>query len=97
MQSINLIQVTPEELQQKIVDGVKACLTEMAKHFYPKQENELLTRQEAAKKLKISLSTLNNWVGKGMLTSYGIGGRVYLKNSDIEQALVELNPDSHDR
>lgn len=91
-QSILLNQVSPEELHNIVIDGVKTCLKDLGRYLQPKQDNDLLTREEAAKKLKISISTLNNWVSKGILQTYGIGGRVYLKNNEIEQAIVQLNP-----
>ncbi|WP_330442267.1 helix-turn-helix domain-containing protein [Flavobacterium sp. C4GT6] len=90
-QSTILNQVSPEDLHNMIIEGVKTCLKDLSNYLQPKKPDELLTREEAAKKLKISISTLNNWVGKGILQTYGIGGRVYLKNSEIEQAMVKLN------
>jgi excisionase family DNA binding protein len=90
-QSILLNQLTPEDLQGLIREGIKSCLKDLSSYLQSKKSDELLTREEAAKKLKISISTLNNWVAKGLLQTYGIGGRVYLKNSEIEQAMVKLN------
>ena len=51
---------------------------------------ELMTRQEVARLLKIDLSTLHHWTKSGILTKYGIGKRVYYKRSEIENAIVEL-------
>ncbi|WP_299160099.1 helix-turn-helix domain-containing protein [uncultured Eudoraea sp.] len=53
---------------------------------------ELLTREETAEYLKISLSTLWHWSKKGILPSYGIGNRVYYKRIEIEEALIKLTP-----
>lgn len=90
-QSILLNQVSPEELHNIIINSVKTCLKDLDRIFQPHQPVELLTREEAAKKLKISISTLNNWVAKGILPTHGLGGRIYLKNSEIEKAIVKLN------
>ncbi|GAA4932855.1 hypothetical protein GCM10023314_01560 [Algibacter agarivorans] len=55
-----------------------------------KQEPEaLLTRQETAEMLKISLPTLNNWTKAGVLTSRYLGRRVYYKKSEIITNLKE--------
>jgi Helix-turn-helix domain len=91
MESIQLLQITPQQLQQLIVDGIKNELNKLKEHFQPKAPEELLTREETAQKLKINLSTLHNWTKSRTLTSYGIGGRVYYRNSEIEQAMVKLN------
>ncbi|MBT8269513.1 MAG: helix-turn-helix domain-containing protein, partial [Bacteroidia bacterium] len=53
---------------------------------------DLLSRQEVARMLKIDLSTLHLWCKVGKLKKYGIGKRVYFKRSEIEEALVLINP-----
>jgi len=66
-------------------------LSIIRKLVQPKESNELLTREETAKYLKISLSTLWHWSKKGILPSYGIGNRVYYKISEIESSLTKIN------
>lgn len=53
--------------------------------------NEYLTRNEAAKILKVNLSTLYYWHIKEKLTSIRIGNRVYYRRSDIESSLTNLD------
>jgi len=53
-------------------------------------EPEYLTRKETAKKLHISLVTLNRLTNDGTLKSYRIGGRVLFKTQEINQALTEV-------
>lgn len=91
MKSIQLIQVTPEELREAIVDGVKIQLNDLKSHFQPKIPTEYLTRAEVKDLLKIDLSTIHNWSKKGKLQAYGIGGRVYYKRSEIESVITPLN------
>jgi hypothetical protein len=90
MQTVQFISVTPEQLQEAIIEGVKTQLQDLKKHFEPKTPNEYLTRVEVSEMLKIDLSSFHNWTKKGILTSYQIGGRVYYKRSEIENAIVEL-------
>ncbi len=52
---------------------------------------EYLTRQEAAELLRVDLSTIHNWTKRNILTSYGIGGRVYYKKEEIDRAFIKLN------
>lgn len=63
---------------------------EVVKNVQPIIDKDLLTRNEAKDFLKISLPTLNNWTKKGMIKSYGIGGRVYYKKNEILELLEEL-------
>lgn len=53
------------------------------------QEPEYLTRKETAKKLHISLVTLNRLTNDGTLKSFKIGGRVLFKSEDVNQAISE--------
>ena len=91
MQTVQLIQLTPEQLKNSIVEGVKIHLNELKEHFQPKEPEEYLTRQEVAEMLKIDLSTVHNWTKKGKLNSYGIGNRVYYMRSEVEQSFIKLN------
>ena len=88
--TVQFIQVTPEQLQNAIIEGVKTQLKDLKKHFEPKTPTEYLTRQEVATMLSIDLSTLHNWKTKGILKAHQIGGRVFYKRTEIENAIVEL-------
>ncbi len=52
-----------------------------------------LTRKETAEKLQISLTCLNDWCNKGILTPLKLGNRTYFKWSDIEKKLNASNED----
>lgn len=90
---IQLIQITREEMEASILNGVKNIIDELKKDYQPKQPEEYMTRDEVVSLLKINLSTLWSWTKKGKLTAYGIkgeGNRVYYKRSEIQEALIEL-------
>lgn len=89
--NIQFIQITPEQLKESIIDGVKNVLDDLKQNFQPKEPTEFLTRSEVSKLLKIDLSTVHNWTKKGKLNPYGIGNRIYYKRSEIEKSLVKLN------
>lgn len=90
MQQIQFIQVTPEQLQDAIIEGVKSQIDDLKKNFQAKEPNEYLTRNEVAEMLKIDLSSLHNWKKRGILQAYQIGGRVYYKRDEVELAIVKL-------
>lgn len=90
MSAVQFIQVTPEQLQNAIVNGVKNQLDDLKQHFQPKEPTEYLTRRETADLLKVDLSTIYNYTKQSKLKAYGIGNRVYYKRKEVENAIVEL-------
>jgi excisionase family DNA binding protein len=53
-------------------------------------EIELKTRKVTAKKLGISLPTLNSYTKKGIITAYRIGSQIRYKSNEIEEALQKI-------
>jgi hypothetical protein len=90
MEQIQLIQITPEQLQEAIIDGVKIQLDDLKNHFQPKIPTEYLTRVEVKELLKVDLSTIHNWSKRGKIQAYGLGGRVYYKRSEIDSVIIPL-------
>ncbi|MEQ3654999.1 MAG: helix-turn-helix domain-containing protein [Dokdonia sp.] len=91
MQTVQFIQVTPEQLQESIIEGVRDQLQDLKQHFQPKEPTEYITRSELADILSVDLSTIHNYTKKGLLTAYGISGRVYYKRDEVDQAFIKLN------
>ena len=90
MKQIQLIQITAEELQNAIVEGVKNHLEDLKNHFQPKEPTVYLTRNQVSELLSIDLSTVHNLSVKGTLQKYQIGGRVLYKRNEVENAIVKL-------
>jgi len=89
--SIQLIQTSPEELKQLILEGFISHIDELREHFQPKEPEEYLTRQEVADILKVDISTIHNWSKQEKLIPYGIGSRVLFKRSEVEAQIIPLN------
>ena len=91
MSSIQLIQVTPNELADLISENVKTAIQNFARdlsELNTPQQKEILTRKEVAKLFEISLVTLHDWVKNEILTPYKIGGRTFFKRSELMQLLI---------
>ena len=90
--SILLQELSVEELQQLIGTSIKKGISELHKELETKNFNEeLLTRAETCKFLKIDSSTLWAWTNKGKVKAYGIGGaRRYYKRSELLESLTLL-------
>ena len=89
--AILLQELSVEELQKLIGSTVKTNLTELQKELTSKEfTEELLTREETCKFLKIDSSTLWSWTNKGKVKAYGIGARRYYKRSELMESLTLL-------
>lgn len=88
--AIQFIQITPDQLQSAILQGVKEQLNELKQSFQPKAPTEYMTRNEVKELLHIDLSTVHNWTKKGKLKSYGISNRIYYKRHEVEQAIIPI-------
>ena len=90
MNAIQITQFTPNEIKSLLMEGLQQVINQIREEFQPKTPTQYLTRKQVAKMLDINLTTLNNWTNRGVLTSYGIQGRVYYKRDEVERAFIEL-------
>ena len=90
--SVLIEKVSQAQLIDAINQAVQDQFEELKQELHKvRDQEELLTRKEAANLLKIDSSTLWHWTKKGKLPSYGIGNRVYYKRSEIMESLVRVN------
>ena len=88
---IYLSGLTADQLSEMIRESLRDELQQ----FRParsKSETKYLTRQETARRLRISLVTLTDWVNRGKICAHKIGGRVLFRDSDVEAALNQIVP-----
>lgn len=90
MSKLMVIQVSPDEFKNEILQEIKLEIQGLKKDFRPKDPPEYLTRNEVAKLLKVDISTVHNFRKRGLLTAYSIGSRVYYKRCDLENSLIRL-------
>ena len=89
--SILLESLTVEQLQQLVSSSVKNGIQEIYKELQNKSDDEeLLTREQTCKFLKIDSSTLWAWTNKGKVKAHGIGARRYYKRSELLECLTLL-------
>lgn len=89
--SILLETLSVEELQQLVNTSVKNGIEEFRKEIQTKENSEeLLTREETFKFLKIDSSTLWSWTNQGKVKCYGIGARRFYKRSELMESLTLL-------
>lgn len=90
MQQIILQGINTDDLRQIL----KEVLEEKLKLVSTPQKSEsspsYLTRSDVARRLNISLPTLNNWSKTGIVQSYRIGNRVLYKPHEIDEAVKSV-------
>ena len=55
-----------------------------------KKQYNYITRIALSKMLGVHISTIDNWRKDGTVTAYQLGGRIFFKMEEIEQAMTEL-------
>jgi len=89
--SIILQDLSIEELQDLIGKTVKKNVEELQQELQSEKfTEELMSRDETCKFLKIDSSTLWSWTNKGKVKAYGIGARRYYKRSELLESLSLL-------
>lgn len=94
MGTIQLIQVSPNELADLICESVKIQLRELLQGSPVKpseEEKEFLTRKQTIELLAISSVTLHSWCNQGILKPYKMGNRTYFKRSELMETLSNSN------
>jgi hypothetical protein len=81
------IEVT-EEIIELFSKQQDEKLTSLMKGLKVNDSEELLTREEAYKFLKIDSSTLWSHTQKKRLKAYGLGNRIYYLKSELLEALT---------
>jgi hypothetical protein len=90
IQNLNTI-----ELENLISTSVKNQLENFKKELNTKAEPEdLMTREEVIKLLKIDPSTLYLWTRKGKIKVHKYANKCYYKRSELMQSLTPLNKEA---
>ena len=88
-QIVQIESITVSELTDLIAEKILEKLEKRIAAFVEKSsDDELLSREETVKLLKINSTTLWNWNRKGKIIAHGIGNRVYYKRGEIMKALI---------
>jgi excisionase family DNA binding protein len=91
MTQILLNGINLDQLLEKIGQLIDTKLEKASPTEKSLNQSKLISRQEVASLLKISLPTLNEWSKLGWLQSYKIGNRVLYKLPEVEQALHKVS------
>lgn len=86
METLKLVQVTPESLAEIVKNAVSSELERFSDLFKKSEsDSEYLTREEVCKRLKISKGTLNNRSRGEEIPSLKVGRRVLYRNCEVQE------------
>lgn len=88
---LQLESTNANDFKNEIVKDITLALKGYATNLqYPDNET-LLTREETAKLLSVSLVTLWDWTKKDIIPAYRIGNKVRYKKSEVFKSLNQKN------
>ena len=90
MQDILLSNIPLQDLKTAIGEIFDLKIKEHFAKPISKPENDLITRKEAAKILKVSLPTILDWTKSGKIIGYRVSSRVRYKKSEIEASVKQI-------
>ncbi len=79
------------DFENKIVNRVEKLINDLAKKMLINEPDELMSRQETADYLKISLVSLWTWTKNNLIPAHKIGNKVRYKKSEILESLQKMN------
>lgn len=82
----------PTEFRNLLAECVSETVKkEIASFSNPAEpQKQILTRQEAAAELTISLPTLHDYTKRGVIQAYRLGHKVRYKREDINRSLQQI-------
>ncbi|MDV3873372.1 hypothetical protein CMT47_19530 [Elizabethkingia anophelis] len=83
---IQFSQITVEELGKFIEEKVSKAIEKLVLEK-KSEEKSVYTRDETARLLDVSLTTLFHWNNQGILKAKKIGKRVYYSKADVQAHL----------
>jgi len=88
---LHIENTTVDDLKSDLLNGVHETLRDFTSKFQAKNDDKLLTREETAEMLSVSLVTLWKWTRDDIIPAYRIGNRVRYKKGEVLQAMQKMN------
>ena len=88
---IQIENISSEDFKNEIIKGVMIAFQEIIANLKNNNDEVIITREEAAKLLSISLVTLWDLTRKNKIPAFRIGNKVRYKKSDVLNALTQKN------
>ncbi|RXP46866.1 DNA-binding protein [Lutibacter sp. HS1-25] len=85
------IQIENATLQE-MLDGIKLIVNSSIQNsiMNESKNDELLTREETSKFLRVSYPTLNSWAKKKILIPLSLGTRIYYRKDEVIKSMKPI-------
>ena len=90
-QILQIESTSESDLRKNIISDVTAVLKAFSDSLHNPDKDVLLTRQETADLLSVSLVSLWDYTRKDLIPAFRIGSKVRYKKSDVMEALQKMN------
>ncbi len=84
--TLQITEVTIDELADKVAEKLLAKIEVYLNQLNKKDNDTLLTRQETADYLRVSLTTIHHWSNHKIIKPIYLGNRVYF----IKQHILDI-------
>ena len=81
-----LLTFSEDEFKQLLIEVIKAAMSDIKIEIV---EDKIMTRQEVADYLRISLPTLHEYMKKGRIPFHRINSRIRFKKRDLDKLLSD--------
>ena len=88
---LQLESTNANDFKNEIVKDITLALKGYTTNLQNPDNETLLTREETAKLLSVSLVTLWDWTKKDIIPAYRIGNKVRYKKSEVLKSLNQKN------
>jgi excisionase family DNA binding protein len=88
---LQLENTTALDFKNEISTVLENLLIKFSSNFQTQENDKLLTRDETAKMLSVSLVTLWDWTRKDIIPAYRIGNKIRYKKSEVLESLIQKN------
>lgn len=85
--TIEIQGITVDELADRVADKLLAKIEDYLKKLADPKNEELMTRVEVSRYLRVSTVTISNWSKNGILNPVRIGNRVFFTKKSIIDTL----------
>lgn len=79
---------TLEQIRSVVKDELKEALQTHRREI--EKKDRLMTRQDTADYLGVTLPTIHKYINEGILTAHKIGGRTLFKKNEVDNALFQI-------
>ena len=84
MEQIQITQLSPETFRELVSEVIR----EQIEDFHKDPPDQLITREDLSRKLKISLPTISQYTKDGILKGRKIGNRIYYRWSEVLESAI---------